>query len=174
MSHVCVLSLVRVSLLICPTSPKERLNKAMVKSAWNSARDADEIFFIIDADKIIPGGSGPGRTGRKVEWLSSFPLPPSLPPSLPPILVPPHPLFRVGWNVTSPEILTQVEPLVHPVAPERLRFKKDSNEELIMKRCCVRVYLSHASASIAFSQPETASVTHALHVHPPTVVLAAL
>ena len=64
----------------------------MVKSAWNSARDADQIFFIVDADKIIPGGMGPGRTGRKVEAL------------------------------------------VHPVAPERLRFKKGSNEELIMKR----------------------------------------
>lgn len=72
--------------------PKERLNKAMVKSAWNSARDADEIFFIVDADKIIPGGMGPGRTGRKVE------------------------------------------PLVHPVAPEVLRFRKNSNEELIMTR----------------------------------------
>lgn len=72
--------------------PKERLNKAMVKSAWNSARDADQIFFIVDADKIIPGGMGPGRTGRKIE------------------------------------------PLVHPVAPERLRFKKGSNEELIMNR----------------------------------------
>ena len=64
----------------------------MVKSAWNSARDADEIFFIVDADKIIPGGMGPGRTGRKVE------------------------------------------PLVHPVAPEVLRFRKNSNEELIMTR----------------------------------------
>jgi len=64
----------------------------MVKSAWNSARDADQIFFIVDADKIIPGGMGPGRTGRKIE------------------------------------------PLVHPVAPERLRFKKGSNEELIMNR----------------------------------------
>jgi GTP-binding protein EngB required for normal cell division len=72
--------------------PKERLNKAMVKSAWNSARDADQIFFIVDADKVIPGGMGPGRTGRKVETL------------------------------------------VHPVAPERLRFRKDTNEELIMRR----------------------------------------
>ena len=44
--------------------PKERLNKAMVKVAWNSARDADQIFFIVDADKIIPGGVGPARTGR--------------------------------------------------------------------------------------------------------------
>jgi hypothetical protein len=72
--------------------PKERLNKAMVKSAWNSARDADEIFFIVDADKIIPGGMGPGRTGRKVQAL------------------------------------------VHPVDPEVLRFRKNSNEELIMTR----------------------------------------
>ncbi|EKX52370.1 hypothetical protein GUITHDRAFT_84828 [Guillardia theta CCMP2712] len=50
---------------IMAPKPKQRLNKAMVKSAWNSARDADEIFFLIDADKIIPGGTGPGRTGRK-------------------------------------------------------------------------------------------------------------
>jgi len=26
----------------------------MVKSAWNSARDADEIFFLVDADKVEP------------------------------------------------------------------------------------------------------------------------
>eukprot|EP00960_Hanusia_phi_P035970 752060-Hanusia_phi.AAC.7 len=50
---------------IMAPKPKQRLNKAMVKSAWNSARDADEIFFLIDADKIIPGGTGPGRIGRK-------------------------------------------------------------------------------------------------------------
>ena len=66
---------------IMDARPGQRLNKAMVKSAWNSARDADEIFFIVDADKIIPGGMGPGRTGRKLE------------------------------------------PVVHPVPAERLRFK---------------------------------------------------
>ena len=81
---------------IMDARPGQRLNKAMVKSAWNSARDADEIFFIVDADKIIPGGMGPGRTGRKLE------------------------------------------PVVHPVPAERLRFKANSNEDLIMKRLLQR------------------------------------
>ena len=73
--------------------PKQRLNKAMVKAAWNSARDADEIFFLIDADKIIPGGEVFGRKPIKV---------------------------------------------VHPVSPEWLRLREDSNEHLVMRRLCER------------------------------------
>lgn len=26
-----------------------------VKHAWNQARDADEVFFIIDTNKVLPG-----------------------------------------------------------------------------------------------------------------------
>jgi len=50
---------------IMDARPSQRLNKAMVKSAWNSARDADEIFFLVDADKVIPGSSAGGRSGKR-------------------------------------------------------------------------------------------------------------
>jgi len=39
--------------------------QAMVKHAWNCARDADEIFFIVDADKILPGRDGRGIRGTE-------------------------------------------------------------------------------------------------------------
>jgi GTPase len=54
-------------------APKRRLDRAMVKSAWGGAKDADAVLVLVDAPEVSgqPRGFAAGDTERIVERLKS-------------------------------------------------------------------------------------------------------